>query len=325
MAYVFQSVLAAEFKNFIQMIKVSGEQTRGYETTFKSLDIYLKEISFGEKTLPKEAVLQWLDSMSCKPQTKNRKITHVRVFARYLSALEIPSYEPEYLKEHSDFIPYTFSGEEFSAIIKAADDFKGNIRMDTHTSYVFPMLLRILYGCGLRLGEALSLRWENVDLESGILHIKKAKNDRDRDVPIDPSLKKLLARYKERICTDSPNADYLFESDRKPGTPYLGWTFRRWFLCIVDAAGILNERSEKFEHGISPHTLRHYFTYKSFLQSEEKGKPLEQFAPYLSAYLGHKSLLETEKYLSTDYTLYQKSQQRMEKAINHVFPEVDFE
>lgn len=325
MAYEFQSTLAAEFKNFLQMIEAAGEQTRGYEVTFKSLDIYLEEISFEEKALPETVVLQWLDSMSCKPQTKNRKITHVRVFARYLSALEISSYEPEYLKEHSNFIPYTFSDEEFQAIMKAADGFKGNIRMDTKTSYVFPMLLRILYGCGLRLGETISLRWENVDLESGILHIKKAKNDKDRDVPVDPSLKKLLARYKDRIYAENPNTDYLFESDRKPGTPYLGWTFRRWFLCIVEEAGILNERPGKFEHGISPHTLRHYFTYKSFLQSEEKGRSLEQFAPYLSAYLGHKSLLETEKYLSTDYTLYQKSQQKMAEAINHVFPEVDFE
>ena len=93
----------------------------------------------------------------------------------------------------------------------------------------------------------------------------------------------------------------------------------------MEQAGISNERQEKYDHGISPHTLRHYFTYKSFLQAESKGRTLEQFVPYLSAYLGHRSLLETERYLATDYTLYKGSQERMEQSIGHIFPEVDFE
>ncbi len=325
MAYIYQSVLRDEFKAFLEMTGNAGQQTRGYAEVFKSLDIFLVEKGHKEKELPEQLVVAWISSMTCKPQSKNRKITHIRVFSRYLLALGIPSFEPEYIREHSDFVPYTFTDEEFQRIIQAADSFRGNKRGSTRTSYVFPMLLRILYGCGLRLGEALFLRWEDVGLERGILHIKHAKNDKDRDVPMDPSLTALLCSYKRRQLSENPDVDYLFESDRVPGTPFLGWTFRRWFLTVMDQAGISNDRDEKYERGISPHTLRHYFTYKSFLQSEEKGLTLEQYAPYLSAYLGHRSLLETEKYLATDYTLYRDSQNRLEAAVNHVFPEVDFE
>lgn len=114
---------------------------------------------------------------------------------------------------------------------------------------------------------------------------------------MDPSLTALLSSYKKRQLSEDPDADYLFESDRVPGTPFLGWTFRRWFLTVMEQAGISNDRDEKYRRGISPHTLRHYFAYKSFLQSEEKGLTLEQYAPYLSAYLGHRSLLETENIL----------------------------
>ena len=325
MAYIFQSSFASEFKSFLNMVRDAGQQTRGYEVTFKSLDIFLSENSGREKALTEEAIGSWLDSMTCKPQSKNRQITHVRVFSRYLKALEIPAFEPEYMREHSDFIPYTFSDEEFHAVINAADGFLGNRRESTRSSKVFPMLIRVLYGCGLRLGEALALRWENVDLGAGILHIRRAKNDKERDVPMDPSLTELLKLYKKRQFSENPDSSYLFESDRTPGTPYLGWTFRNWFLSVIEQAGISNERLEKYGRGISPHTLRHYFTYKSFLQSEDAGRTLEQFVPYLSAYLGHKSLLETERYLAKDYTLYKDSQQRMEQAINHIFPEVDFE
>lgn len=325
MAYVYQSALADEFKSFLQMIENAGQQPRGYAVTFKSLDIFLTGISHNGKSLPEQLIMEWLGSMTCKPQSKNREITHIRVFSRYLMALGIPAFEPDYIRAHSDFIPYTFTDGEFRMLIRAADDFCGNKRTSTKTSRVFPVLLRILYGCGLRLGEALALRWEDISLDTGILHIKHAKNDKDREVPMDPSLTAVLSDYKKRQFAENPDAGYLFESDRIPGTPFLGWTFRRWFLDIVEQAGIINDRTEKYERGISPHTLRHYFAYKSFLQSEEKGKTLEQFVPYLSAYLGHRSLLETEKYLTTDYTLYQDSQKRMENAVNHIFPEVDFE
>lgn len=325
MAYIYQSALAEEFKAFLVLIENAGQQTRGYAVAFKSLDIFLVEAGHTGKGLPEQIVMAWIGSMTCKPQSKNREITHIRVFSRYLMALGIPAFEPDYLREHSDFVPYTFTDEEFQRIVQAADGFRGNKRGSTRTSCVFPMLLRILYGCGLRLGEAISLRWEDVNLEAGILHIKHAKNDKDRDVPMDPSLTALLSRYKKRQLSEDPDADYLFESDRVPGTPFLGWTFRRWFLTVMEQAGISNDRDEKYRRGISPHTLRHYFAYKSFLQSEEKGLALEQYAPYLSAYLGHRSLLETEKYLATDYTLYRDSQKRLEAAVNHVFPEVDFE
>lgn len=230
MAYIFQSSFASEFKSFLNMVGDAGQQTRGYEVTFKSLDIFLSENSGREKALTEEAIGSWLDSMTCKPQSKNRQITHVRVFSRYLKALEIPAFEPEYMREHSDFIPYTFSDEEFHAVINAADGFLGNRRESTRSSKVFPMLIRVLYGCGLRLGEALALRWENVDLGAGILHIRRAKNDKERDVPMDPSLTELLKLYKKRQFSENLDSSYLFESDRTPGTPYLGWTFRNWFL-----------------------------------------------------------------------------------------------
>ncbi len=124
MAYIFQSVFASEFKNFLIMIRDAGQQTRGYEATFKSLDIFISENPVQGKALTEETISRWLDSLSCKPQSKNRRITHVRVFSRYLNALEIPAFEPGYMREQSEYIPYTFTDEEFRAIIHAADEFR---------------------------------------------------------------------------------------------------------------------------------------------------------------------------------------------------------
>ena len=56
-----------------------------------------------------------------------------------------------------------------------------------------------------------------------------------------------------------------------------------------------------------------------------EGRTLEETAPYLSTYLGHESFYGTEKYLTTDYTVYLDSQDIVEKATISVFPEVNFE
>ena len=51
-----------------------------------------------------------------------------------------------------------------------------------------PLLFRMLYGCGLRISEALALLKSDVDLKDGVLHIRHGKNDRERIVPMSVSL-----------------------------------------------------------------------------------------------------------------------------------------
>ena len=65
--------------------------------------------------------------------------------------------------------------------------------------------------------------------------------------------------------------------------------------------------------------------FKSFQKSEMEGRPFEESAPCLTAYLGHETFFSTEKYLTTDYTMYTDSQQKVAAAIEHLFPEVSFE
>jgi integrase len=317
--------MANEIFDYMRLLESAGRSMPSYHVTFKNLDAYLVKNNIQEKALTESLVEDWLRSQSCKPVTKNGRITHLRHFARYLSALEIPAYEPEPLKASSDFVAYTFTDEEFAAIIAAADSFAAVKCRTNSTSYVFPVLLRILYGCGLRIGEALLLRFGDIDFDNDVIFIREAKNHKQRLVPMHSSLVGVLKLYRERQVSDNPNADLLFESNQKHGEPYLDWTFREWFLTILGIAGITVHRKNHYDHSISPHTLRHYFTYKSFLQSEANGRSLEETAPFLATYLGHNSFQGTEKYLTTDYTVYESSQKRMNESIGRLFPEVIFE
>ena len=325
MSKQYGSCLAAEMDDYLKLLENADKDTSKYRTTFNSLDAYLLSRIITQKALTEAVVTGWLKTLACKPKSKRCYIGNLRRFARYLKALEIRVYEPELFRTQSNYVVHTFSDEEFAAIIDAADNFAAIKSKENETSYIFPMLLRILYGCGLRLGEALSLCWHDIDLATEVIKIRKAKNHKQRIVPISSSLAEVLRLYNRRMIGDDSGASLLFESARIKEHPYLKNSFRLWFLRILEQAGIPNVRSVQSERLISPHTLRHYFTFKSFLKSEAEGRPLEESGPRLAAYLGHESLAGTEKYITTNYVLYKNSHARMEESIGNLFPEVIFE
>ena len=68
---------------------------------------------------------------------------------------------------------------------------------------VMPVLMRMLYGCGLRVSEALNLTVKDVDLENGILYIRHAKNDKERLVPMSASLTEKCRTFSEKAHLNS--------------------------------------------------------------------------------------------------------------------------
>lgn len=324
MAFSLKSCLSAEMYEYLDLLNGAEKDTESYISTFKSLDAYLVTADVKVKVLSEDLIREWLKTLTVSSKTKNYIIGRIRKFSRYLTALDIPAYEPDFCRAKSTHLPYTFTDEDFNSIIAAADNFKANA-VESETSYKFPIMLRVLYGCGLRVGEAIALQWKDIDVENGVIDVKKAKNNKQRRVPIKDSLTDILKMYRERRFPDSNGTDFLFGNADKNGIPYLQNTFRDWFIRVLRQARISNERTEHFERCISPHTLRHYFTFKSFLNAESEGRSLGEIMPYLSAYLGHESFFGTEKYLTTDYTMYTDSQQRVAHAIESLFPEVNFE
>jgi integrase len=205
------SCLAGEMNDYLTLLENAEKTTSKYKTTFNSLDAYLIDNNVSQKALTEAVVSEWLKALSCSQKSKKNYSGNIRRFARYLNALEIPAYEPELYRTQSNYVGYTFSDEEFSTIIDAADNFAAIKSTGNKSSYVFPMLLRILYGCGLRLGEALALRWGDVNLNTAIITIRKAKNHKQRIVPISSSLAELLMLYNRRVVADNPAASLLFE------------------------------------------------------------------------------------------------------------------
>jgi integrase len=326
MASPFTSVFATEMQDHLSLLADAGWYVKKSKCCLRSLDRFMVENEVTDKTLEERLVTEWLASRPVKAETKRNMYSEINRFAKYLSSLGFAAAMPEVPKQGRDYVPYMFSEDELERIFHAADNFLGSERI-TKATYFYPIALRLLYCCGLRLGETLLLAWRDVDFDSGAITIRAAKNMKQRFVPVSSSMCGLLLEYRKMTQRMGVCSEYLFETDIRCGAdkPVRNLAFEYWFLRVLRAADIEIVKKSPNDRGPCPHCLRHLFVFDSFLKSESEGRGFEETMPYLSAYLGHESLSALGKYLSRDYTLYRNSHRRVSDYVNGVFPEVNFQ
>jgi type 1 fimbriae regulatory protein FimE len=135
-------------------------------------------------------------------------------------------------------------------------------------------LLLVMYRHGLRVSEAISLRWEQFDLKAGLLSVQRLKHGMSSTHPLrGPELRAL--RQLRREWPDSP---YLFVSER--GGPMTASNVRK----LLTRTGL----DAKLPFPIHPHMLRHACGYKLANEGHDTRS--------LQHYLGHKSISHTVRY-----------------------------
>jgi integrase len=150
------------------------------------------------------------------------RLQAVRLFAQH-RALEDPRTEvppagllgPTYRRGQ----PHIYSPDEVAALLRAARTLRR--RMRPHTCGT---LFGLLASTGLRVGEALALKREHVDLEVGVLSVIKSKACKSRLVPLHASTTEALRRYavvRDRIHP-APRSNAFFLTDRGTALTYLG-------------------------------------------------------------------------------------------------------
>jgi integrase/recombinase XerD len=188
----------------------------------------------------------------------------------------------------------------------AARSFPSPLRAAT-----FETLVGLLAVTGLRIGEALRLDRDDVDLSDGVLLVRVSKFGKSREVPLHASTVDALAAYargRDRLCPH-PVVPAFFVSTAGTRLLYCG-AHLAW-LELVRRAG-LKPRSGTCRP--RPHDLRHSFAVRTLLDWYREGADVQARMPALSTYLGHVHPAHTYWYLSAAPELLQLVVARLDAA-----------
>lgn len=292
----FKCAVATELSEYLSIRRMTLEKT-SFEIDCQTLgdfDGYYAERGSVEKAVTEKLIGGWIQHLKTKnhSRTVSNKISCLRCFLKYLRYCGVPVFMPQCPKWHEDYVPYIFSDDEMQKIFRCSD----KMASDGTKDFEAAMLIRLLYGCGLRHGEALKLIRSDVDFKRGTLLLRQPKNKKQRIVPMHQSLTKMLMRYCAAMeIFNQPDA-FLFPGTA-PDSPAkisnMGYKFR----VILKAAKVYTPTEKSGQRGQCIHCLRHVFAVKSFAQAEKNGRMTADSVPYLSVYLGHFDMDGTEKYL----------------------------
>jgi integrase len=136
-------------------------------------------------------------------------------------------------------------------------------------------MIMTAYRHGLRAIELCDLRWDQIDLSSGKIHVRRVKNSAPSTHILDGKEIRALRRLKKE---QEPGSQFVFTSER--GSPFTTAGFRKMVARLGEAA--------KIGFPIHPHMLRHATGFKLANDGVDTRA--------IQDYLGHKSIANTVRY-----------------------------
>lgn len=247
----------------------------------------------GEQRITTELAIAWAKlPIDADPHRWRQRLGMVRGFARYLAMIdpssEVPS-EDLLPARQQRVTPYIYTEQEILALMAAARAMRPSQRAVT-----FEALIGLLASTGLRLSEALGLDRRDVDLAEGELHVRVAKHQRQREVPIHPSTASALRAYahqRERL-SPAPGSPAFFLNTQGRRLHYK--TVHEHFPRLIHEAG-LDGRGQRGRP--RAHDLRHTVAVRTLLDWHRAGRDPARELPQLATFLGHAHPRSTYWYL----------------------------
>lgn len=293
--YEYTSGLSSQIQSFINEKRALGCKYEKEAKVFYEMDRFLVREGVVTPVLTKDVIEKWVGKRPNEKRKNQRwRLNFTKRFVSYLLLHQYEAYYPDYQISSSDdkcFVPYIFTNKEIGDLIAYFDSMRPS-RQYPNGHIIIPMLFLTLICCGLRSGEAASLKVNDVDIEKGILTIRNAKHGKSRSIPVSEGMHIKYVEYYEKIHTGSDGEDYFFPNAR--GNRHHTNVIENRFKEALWNCGIPYKGRG---YGPRVHDLRHTFAVRSMQKiCKKKGSNLIAL-PYLSIYLGHYNMNKTQQYL----------------------------
>lgn len=279
------SVFAPFIDAFITQKRADGYDYRHGERILYRFDRYCAEMGIQEPKLTCELVYDWVAT------TSSSCLSCFGQFAKYMRSIGIEAYTPQRHPSHFQQQPYILSEAELSAFFAQVDSFCPDYRSCERMAAGYSIMFRLYYCCGMRLQEVCQLKMEDVDLDSGKIFVRNAKGHKDRVIMMHSDLLKMCRNYNSFVKQGIPKRQWFFPA-RDVEKPIGKTNMCRRFQFFWSQTPY----GDNPKHTPSVHSLRHTFVVNRINTWIKEGYDMENMMPYLSRYLGHKTIDETHYY-----------------------------
>lgn len=224
-----------------------------------------------------EGFFAYLYDMNIGAASQARILSGIKSFYRYLLQENIVEKDATALISSPSLgrhLPEVLSYEEIQKMIDSID-------LSTPNGHRNKAMIEVMYGCGLRVSELITLQISNIFEKDGFIRVI-GKGDKERLIPIGESSLKIVNQYVEgarkHIHVKPQYSDIVFLNSR--GT---GLTRQMVFLIVKELA-----EANGIKKSISPHTFRHSFA-THLIEGGANLLAVQQM-------LGHSSVSTTEIY-----------------------------
>jgi len=304
------STIHDALETYLALRRELGSEMRGPAARLRHFVEFLDNEK--ARVITVELALKWATApINAASATWAQRLGDVRRFAIWLnstdSRTEIPprGLLPERYRRRP---PYIYSDEEIENIVREAARLASPMGLRAAS---YETLFGLLAATGLRIGEALSLDRDDVDLRDGVLRVRAAKFGKSRFVPIHDSTRRALLRYEKQrdALLTRPLSSAFFLSER--GTRLTQCSARYNFAIVSRAVG-LRPPTTGHRHGHGPrlHDMRHRLAVKTLVRWYREGRNVEHELHKLATYLGHRHVADTYWYLEAAPELLQLATDR---------------
>lgn len=307
------SSLTDAIQQFVAYKRALNRKYRTEAAALRLFDRYLCDNNIGDWDEIDSAVIdQFLQS---RPRTRPRSYNHLlgvlHCFFEWVVVQGLARRNPVVARRRRDTgkrIPYLFDLNGAKRLLGVARSLPDRSRAP-HRGLVYETIFALLYGLGLRVGEASGLKLGDVDFTRDTLFIRNTKLSKSRLVPLGPKLAQRVRNYIAERYSDAPHAE----------TPLFSFT-KRGCICEATISQTFHKLVPLLGLHVPPgtsqpraHDLRHSFAVGTLLLWYREGTDPNSRLIRLAAFLGHLNPCSTAVYLTVTDALLLEADQRFRR------------